>query len=169
MSDEEKKPAAPDAKAAAAPAPAKGGVSPILLLVVVLAAGGAAFGGAKFAVAKTQGAHEEKEVVRHAEKPPGPTLTLEPFLVTVLDVNKKQHPMKVTLAVEFDHSHKAESLKDETPRVRDACLRYLRTVTYEEAVDPEKSNKMREDLVEALDKVGVYDVEHVLITDYVVQ
>lgn len=168
MSDEEKKPAA-DAKAAPPAPPAKGGVNPLLLLVVVLAAGGAAFGGAKFAVAKAQGPHDEKEVVRHAEKPPGPTLTLEPFLVTVLDANKKQHPMKVTLAVEFDHTHHAESLKDETPRVRDACLRYLRTVTYEEAVDPEKSNKMREDLVEALDKVGVYDVEHVLITDYVVQ
>jgi flagellar basal body-associated protein FliL len=167
MSDDEKKPAPADK--AAAPPPAKGGVSPILLLVVVVAAGGAAFGGAKFAIAKTQSGAQKEEVVRHAEKPPGPTLTLEPFLVTVLDATKKQHPMKVTLAVEFDHTHHAEAFKDETPRVRDACLRYLRTVSYEDAVDPEKSNKMREDLVEALDKVGVYDVEHVLITDYVVQ
>ncbi len=167
MAEEEKKPAA--AAPAAAP-PAKGGLSPLVLGVVVIAAGAAAFGGAKFAVAKANaGGHEKEEVVRHAEKPPGPTLTLEPFLVTVLDATKKQHPMKVTLAVEFDHSHHAEALKDETPRVRDACLRYLRTPTYEEAVDTEKSNKIREDLIEALDKSGVYDVEHVLITDYVIQ
>lgn len=166
MSDEEKKPATPAATPAAAP-PAKGGLNPIVLAVVVLAAGGAAFGGAKFAVAHAS--PEPKEIIKHEAKPPGPTLTLEPFLVTVLDAQKKQHPMKVTLAVEFDHSMKAEALKDETPRVRDACLRHLRTVTYEDAVDIEKSNKLRDDLAESLDKAGVYEVERVLITDYVVQ
>ena len=169
MAEEKKEPAAGDKAAPAAAPPAKGGLSPLVLGVVVIAAGAAAFGGAKFAVAKAQGGHEKEEVVRHAEKPPGPTLTLEPFLVTVVDAKKKPHPMKVTLAVEFDHGKKAEELKDETPRVRDACLRYLRTMSYEEAADAEKGNKMREDLAEALDKAGVYDVEHVLITDYVIQ
>ena len=81
-------------------------------------------------------------------------MALEPFLVLTQDVNKKAHPMKVTIAIEFSESAKEESLKSFTPRIRDATLGYLRLVTYEDALDSAKSEKLRAEILERLQGRG---------------
>jgi flagellar basal body-associated protein FliL len=144
--------------------PAK--TSPLALILPAILAGAAAFGGARAAVAHA--AAPTDHAAEHAEKPPGPTVTLEPFLVTIPDGVKKSHPMKVTLAVEFDPATKEEALKAFIPRIRDASLSYMRGLTYEQAADP-KTEQMRVDFLNRIHAAGAGTATQVLITDLVVQ
>lgn len=166
MSD---KPEKKDEKAAPAPAPkgSKGGA----ILAIVLPAmfsGGAAFGGARVAsgIVHTKTVYVETPA---APKPPGPTLALEPFLVTLAEANGKAHAMKVVLAIEFSSTTKEDILKPLMPRVRDASLTYLRTLTYDTAADRSKVDAVRNDLLESIKKSGATTAERVLITDFVLQ
>jgi flagellar basal body-associated protein FliL len=142
-----------------------------ILFPAILAAG-AAYGGTRVAAARTPpaagaGGHGE---AHHAVEvhPPGPTLPLDPFLVTIFDANKKAHPMKMSLAVEFD-SHTKEDLKTFIPRVRDAILAHLRTLSHEQVTDPGHVEKMRAELLEKCKAAGATGAERVLVTDFVVQ
>lgn len=161
MSDHDDKKAPP---AAAAPKP---GVSVPGLLLPALLAGAAAFGGARIAGARGAGAHSTA-AQRRAE-PPGATVALEPFLVTVVDASRRTHPMRVTLALECDRSVSEEALRLFVPRIRDAGLRYLRGLTYENVVDNSRSDRIREELLEQFKATGVGGATRVLITDLVVQ
>jgi flagellar basal body-associated protein FliL len=176
MSTEEKKPE--EAKTEGAPvAPKKpsavGGI--LKILVPALLAAGASYGGTRYA--KAQNAIvvvKEKEAAeghgkRHDE-PPGPTLALEPFLLSVFDAQHKPHPMKLTVAVEFDA--KAAGHDDPKlfmPRIRDAVLTYLRAMTYEEVTDASHFQKIRVELLAHCKEVGAEHAEKVLITDFVIQ
>jgi flagellar basal body-associated protein FliL len=163
MADEKEK-AAPVAKGRG------GGVLGMLLPAIV--AGVAAFGGAKVAGAH-HAAPAASEPQKETAKPPGPTLALDPFLLTVPDANKKAHPMKVTLAVEFEGPAKEgkeeEGFKSLVPRIRDSTLGYLRTMSFEEVLDAEASDKVRNDVLERVRAAGVANAQRVLITDLVVQ
>jgi len=77
--------------------------------------------------------------------------------------------MRVTISVEFDEKAKEETLKSFTPRIRDAALTYLRGMTYEDAVDSGKTDKLRTDLLERIRNTGAAAASRVLITDLVVQ
>lgn len=158
-----------DDKSKAAPAAGGGGGPNVLgmILPAVLAAA-AAFGGAKLAGGLHTVAPVAEAKAAEAVKPPGPTLALDPFVVTIPDANKKVHPMKVTLAVEFEAKAKEEELKGLIPRIRDAALSYLRTLGYDEVIDPAVSDKMRAEILERLKTAGT-GAERILITDLVVQ
>jgi flagellar basal body-associated protein FliL len=160
----------PDAKPpAAAPAPAKKGAGGMIMGIVLpaLLAGGAAYGASR-AAAKAPAAHAEAPA--HAEvHPPGPTVALEPFLVSVADGSKKSHPLKLSVAVEFGTHDKEDVLKPFTPRIRDAILSYVRTLSYEDAVDAQRSEKLRSELLDRCHKAGAVTAERVLITDLVSQ
>jgi len=127
-------------------------------------------------VAARCGTHElAPAATTHVEpaKPPGPTLPLDAFLLNIPDANRKAHPTKVTMAVEFaDDSKVAKdeaALKALTPRLRDAVLGYLRRLTYEELSDPSASDQLRSELIFRVRAVGANGAERVLITDLVVQ
>jgi flagellar basal body-associated protein FliL len=144
-----------------------GGPGVVGMILPALFAAAAAFGGAKFAGGRHASAAEAPE---HAgAEAPGPTLALEPFLLSIADANKKTHAMKVAIAIEFDAKEKEEALKSLTPRIRDATLGHLRTVRYEDVIDPAAGEKMRADMIEHLHTAGVPTAQHVLITDLVVQ
>jgi flagellar basal body-associated protein FliL len=145
--------------------PKKSGTSPLAIVLPALLAAGAAFGGAKLASAHA--AAPAAEHVEHA-KPPGPTVPLDPFLVTVADGNGKTHPMKVTIAIEFESTAKEEQIKAFAPRIRDATLTYLRKLTYDRATDSD-TEKLRAELLERVQKSGAESAERILITDFVVQ
>ncbi len=147
----------------------KPSVSAVALILPALLAGGAAFGGSKLSAAHAANGAASAEHSVAPESPPGPTVPLEPFLILIQDTNKKTHPMKVTIAIEFDASAKEESLKSFTPRIRDATLGYLRLVTYEDALDSTKTDKFRAELLEKCRAVGATGAARVLITDLVVQ
>src|SRR5580692_7860 len=132
--------------------PKKSSPGMLMLILPAVLAGGAAFGGVKFAAAHAAAPAAQAE--RPSLPPPGPTVALEPFVVVTLDSTKKTHPMKVTLAVEFEANPKEskeegkdDSLKVFTPRIRDAALSYLRLMTYEDAIDSNHSDKMRAELL----------------------
>lgn len=168
----ETKPATPAAEATPA-APKKpsaiGGLLKILIPAALAA--GAAYGGTRAA-----SAHNTTVIVNQATapehheegKPPGPTLPLEPFLVTLFDANHKAHPMKMSIAVEFD-AHTKEDLKNFVPRIRDGVIAYLRTLSHEQVTDPAHAEKMRADLLERCKSAGAGTAERVLVTDFVVQ
>jgi len=154
-----------DAKKEAPPAPAAKGGGPLSFILPAVLAGAAAFGGAKIAGAG-HGAekHETPEM-----KPPGPTMALEPFILAIPDKSEKVHTMKVAIAIEFDAHEKEEALKALQPRVRDAVLTFLRSLTYEKAADREEMDKARAELLEAVKKVGATTAEQVLITEFILQ
>jgi flagellar basal body-associated protein FliL len=149
-------------------APRAAGPSVVGMVLPAVFAAAAAFGGAKVAVAHHTSAPAASEQAESA-KPPGPTLALDPFLLTVTDTNHKSHPMKVTIAIEFDAAAKEETLKTLTPRIRDATLGYLRTLAYDAVIDPAGGDKLRADMLDHLRTSGVPSAEHVLITDLVIQ
>jgi flagellar basal body-associated protein FliL len=166
----------PDTKpkdgAAAAPAAKKGGGAVAMILGIVLPAilaAGASFGGARVATGHQPAPHVEAPV--HVEaKPPGPTVALDPFLVSVPDAKGKGHPMKLSVAVEFGGIvHDEAALKAFVPRIRDAILAHMRTLTYEEALESAHSDALREDLLERCKKAGAAGAERILITDLVSQ
>lgn len=165
MSDTEK---ANPSGSPAPPAPKKSGGGPLAMILPAVLAAGAAFGGAKIAGAHASAPVTERVVVLEHAKPPGPTVPLEPFLVAIQDANKKSHPMKVSLAIEFESTAKEEHIKAFAPRIRDAALTYLRSMTYEQATDP-NTEKMREEMLEKVKKVGASEAERILVTDLVVQ
>jgi flagellar basal body-associated protein FliL len=147
-----------------------GGAGPVLGIVLpALVAGLAAFGGAKVAGTHQASSSAPSSEASEAEKPPGPTLALDPFLLAIPDANKKTHAMKVTLAIEFAANAKEESLKTMVPRIRDSTLGYLRTLAYDDAFDASASEKMRTQILERVRASGAADAQHVLITDLVVQ
>ena len=155
-----------------AAAPKAGGGPGILgILLPAIVAGAASFGGAKVA----GGAHHSAAApsAEHAEKPPGPTLVLDPFLFTIPDTAKKAHPMKVTLGIEFDptakEAHSEEGFKGLIPRIRDSTLGYFRTLSYEDVLDAGATDKMRTEILARIQASGAPAAQRVLITDLVVQ
>ena len=163
MSEDEAKKAA-----AAAPAepPKSGKGGPIALLLPAILAGAAAFGGAKISGGPPPAPPHPVEAA--ASEPPGPTIALEPFLVSIPD-GSRAHVLKLTLAVELKHLAKEEEFKAYVPRIRDATLTYLRSLTFEEASNSEHLEQLRTDIRERLKTIGATAVENVLITDFVTQ
>ncbi|MBX3206250.1 MAG: flagellar basal body-associated FliL family protein [Labilithrix sp.] len=162
-------PPAPEAPAATPKKPSPiGGL--FRILVPALLAAGAAYGGTRASAAHPPPAAAPEHAPAHApsSKPPGPTLPLEPFLMTLFDASKKPHPMKMSIAVEFD-PHTTEDLKNLVPRIRDAVLTYLRTLTHEQVTDPAHVEKMRAELIERCRAAGANTAERILVTDFVVQ
>jgi flagellar FliL protein len=168
MSEEKSTPPAEGAAEGAAAAPTKPGKSSgimNILLPAMLAAGGA-FGGAKIAAAHAA-VPQTAEV--KVEKAPGPTIALAPFLVMTEDEAHKTHPVKLTLAVEFDSKAKDEEVKELQPRIRDAVLTYLRGASFDDLTDAKRAEKTRADILETIKKSGAVEAERILITDFVVQ
>lgn len=180
----ENKPADADKKAETAPPAAKGGAVGGLLKIIIPAvlAAGAAYGGTRAASAHSAvPAAEHVEEKKHVElKPPGPTLPLDPFLVTLTDSKGKTHPMKLTLAIEFESDpnkkkggeeggNESDEFKGFVPRMRDSILGMLRTRSYEDMTDTERTEKFREEILDKVQKSGAKTAEKILVTDMVVQ
>ena len=136
-------------------------------LVSALLAAGAAYGGARGAAAHAPAPAAESH--KAEAQPPGPTVALDPFLVTVPDAKGKGHAMKLSIAVEFEHTQKEEGLKPFAPRIRDAILSYVRGLTHEDASDGAHMEKLRADLLERCHTAGATGAVRVLITDFVIQ
>jgi flagellar basal body-associated protein FliL len=172
VADEKSK--APPAVTIAPPPPKKSAAGTVVgILLTAILSGGAAFGGAKFGAASSAGAHSGAEGEQAAGiptiRPPGVTMPLEPFLVTVNDASGKPRAVKVTLALELRPTEKEEALKLFVPRLRDATLTYLRALTFEEAANNQHVEKMRGELLERFTKLGAIAIEQILITDFVTQ
>lgn len=150
-------------------APAKGPNPIVTMVLVALVAGGASFGGVRLGGAARHSAPEPPKHSGSVMKPPGPTVPLEAFILSIPDASARPHAMKVTIAVELEAAAKEEATKAFIPRVRDATLAYLRSLSYEEAASPTRMEKARTELLERYRTVGLPGAERILITDLVVQ
>ncbi|NOU34170.1 MAG: flagellar basal body-associated FliL family protein [Polyangiaceae bacterium] len=171
--EEEKKTEAKPPKASKGPL--------VLTLVGILATGGASGAASFFGAKKGQKSTIEVKCTGESESgghhgggdgheaPPGPTLSLEPFIINPTDKAGKYHAAKLTIAIEFTATTKEESLKPLIPRMRDAILSFLRTLNFEEVADQAHLDKARKELLEKLMDAGVNGVKRVLLTDLVVQ
>jgi flagellar basal body-associated protein FliL len=136
-----------------------------MILPAVLA-GAAGFVGAYFGAPKAPGHTGTVE----EEKIPGPTVDLEPFVLNVLDEKTgDQHAMKIRLQIELAKGAIAEQFTVFVPRTRDTFLAYLRGLSYSQAKDYHFKERISEDLLDRLHKLGAENAIRVLITDIVLQ
>lgn len=150
------------------------------MLVPAILAAGAAYGASRVTMGKAaaqpshsatpENSHKEKEKDgKYDPHPPGPTMALEPFLVTLPATDKKPHAMRLTIAIEFDSHTKEETIKAFLPRIRDAVLTYLRNTTYEEMSDKDRQEKIRAQMLDRIHAAGALGAEKILVTDMVLQ
>jgi flagellar basal body-associated protein FliL len=169
----EKAPSTAPKPAAAAPPKRSMLLTIVGMVLPALFAAGAAYGASRFTMGKaavaTHAEPEKHAPVKFDPRPPGPTVALEPFLVTLTSADKKPHAMRLTLAIEFESGAKEETTKNFTPRIRDAVLSYLRSLSYEEATDRDRTEKIRAQILERCHAAGAMSAERILITDVVIQ
>ena len=60
-------------------------------------------------------------------------------------------------------------VKGYTPRIRDAVLSHVRTMTFEEAADHSHSDKLKAELLHRVQEAGATSAEKILVTDMVTQ
>jgi flagellar basal body-associated protein FliL len=169
-----------------APAKARGSSKLILLVVVVLViAAGSAAGSIVYmsrmlpsaqagARPASRAAVEETPSSEHSsegEGAPGVAMAIEGLIVDVKHGSTGEiHHLKVGLSVEIAARIPEEELKHLTPRVRDAAITYLRSLTLEEVTDAAKFDDLRRELRERVAKaLGRIKVGKVLFTDFVAQ
>lgn len=163
MADEEEE----EGEEEAAPAGSSGAGKTILSIVLTaVVSGGAAFGGAYFGgggMGGEDGPTAEEEVT------PGATVEIKPFVLNVIDEQQAPHAMKITIAIELDKEGNADAFQVFLPRIRDSVLSYLRTLTYEEAKNPKRKERMQQDMLERVHRAGASNAKSVLIQDIVMQ
>lgn len=170
MADEAEKKRAPE-QGAAAPKRSGGAGAVLGAVLTALVAAAGAFGGARLGAPAMAGQAQEGASPSPAAtmRPPGATVGLDPFLVTVADAQGKPRAIKVTIALELREGAKEDALRPFVPRVRDAMLTYLRTLSYEDVADSGHAEQMRSDLLERFARLGALSIERVLVTDFVTQ
>ena len=101
---------------------------------------------------------------------PGATVVLKAFVLNVMN-NKtgKQHAVKITIAIELTKEETVEKFEIFVPRIRDSTLAYLRTLTYAEASDAKTKDRITEDLLDKIHKLGAITATRVLVQDFVMQ
>jgi flagellar FliL protein len=168
----EETPAA-EAPAAAAPAkaPSSSKLVPLLLVVNLAASGAGIFFQLKnkpVAVAPAgEGAGGEKG--KDEAHGPGPTATLEPFVVNLNETGSSRY-LKATFELELADAKAAEALEKDKRGVRDEILRYLSGLGVADTLGSDNKDKIRTELVARVDKeLGGGKVKKVFFTDFVVQ
>ena len=173
MADEEKKESQIPPDAAAPTAGAGGGMVGKLLGIVLptVFAGAAAFAGAKFGGGHAAApAHEEGAKKHDEKKTPGLTIELKAFVVNVQDEKTGDNkPLKMTVAVELEKLAKKEEFEPFIPRVRDTVLSYIRNLTYQQVMNPRTKDRITEDLLEQIHKLGAEQAQRVLVQEMVTQ
>lgn len=143
------------------------GFNMVSVMLSTVIAAGAAVGGTYYGT---------RHGSAHAEAPPPPppqlpgyTLALAPFMVITRDAERRNHPMRVVLNIEFTEATTEASVTPLLLRIRDTVLTQLREVSYEDAANPAHMAALRTSLATHVTEAGVRGVARVLVTDFVVQ
>ncbi len=115
--------------------------------------------------APAEGDSQEKESEAHGE-----AVVIDPIIVDVRGSDAELHHLKVGLAIELAKAPSEEEHKRIIPRVRDATIVYLRTLTLEDVTSPNKFEEIRRQLADGVSRAVVKPhVRRVLFTDFVAQ
>lgn len=143
------------------------GFNMVSVMLSTVVAAGAAVGGTYFGT--HHGASHAAEAPPPPPQLPGYTLALAPFMVITRDAERRNHPMRVVLNIEFTEATTEASVTPLLLRIRDTVLTQLRELSYESASDPAQMATLRTSLATHITEAGVRGVARVLVTDFVVQ
>lgn len=154
-------------------APAVPGAKPPKVVLALLALNLAASGLGAF---KLMTARPAAAAARHAEPAPpptdevvGPVIALDPFVVN-LDETGQSRYLKVTFQAEV-HPRDGEAVLNKSKQlVRDTILSHLSGLKLADTLGAEAKAKIREDLLEKLERlVGPHKVRRLFYQEFVVQ
>ena len=148
----------------------KGKLLIIIILAVVLLGGGAAawfffFAGGEKPEAKDK-AKEEKKV--QEEVKPGVTVQMEPFIVNLADPGGKRY-LKLTLVLEADNEQVKQKLETRLPKIRDSILLLLTSKTYKDVATVAGKLRLRNEILQIVNRALGGGVHSVYFTDFVIQ
>ena len=104
------------------------------------------------------------------DEPPAAVAVLDSIVIDLRESSGELHHLKVGVALELKSSFHGEEFKRYEPRVRDATISYLRTLTFEEVTAPANLERIRTTLGERVAvAIGHGNVRRVLFTDFVAQ
>lgn len=112
---------------------------------------------------------KSKHEVKKAEK--GPVLSLDEFLVNLADPGS-DHFLKVTVGLELnkEKGKTPETLKEDTPQIRDAVLSSLASKTRDSLVPQAGREKLKAEIKKRVNEaLGEEDVQDVYFTNFVTQ
>ncbi len=149
-------------------APAEGAAkkSPMMMIVIAVAVVAMV---AMFLVGKQVSAKSKPAVKKPVEH--GPTLSLDEFLVNLSDPGG-DHFLKVTVALGLnkDKGKTPESLKEQTPMIRDAVLTSLGSRTRDDVGAETGRQKLKADIKKKVNAaLGEDDVDDVYFSNFVTQ
>ena len=102
--------------------------------------------------------------------PAAMTHRMDPLIVDIHEEDGMLHHLKVGIAVELKKDVTKEEFEKYEARVRDAALKYFRTVPYKKITDPEQFDALRDELSKhIIESAGEKRVQQILFTDFVVQ
>ena len=112
---------------------------------------------------------KSKHEVKKVEK--GPVLTLDEFLVNLADPGS-DHFLKVTVGLELnkEKGKTPETMKEDTPQIRDAVLSSLASKTRDQVGPQAGREKLKEEIKKRVNEaLGEDDVQGVYFTNFVTQ
>jgi flagellar protein FliL len=142
-------------------------------LLGVALVGGVAFGAAKFAIGNVEGGAQQVAVVDGAAPKVAVTaentLALKPFTTNLADANRNSY-INVTFELVLQSTDHMETVKAQTPVIRDAIVGILHSKTSMEVTGTEAANTLKTDVQTKVNEaLGGPFVSQVLVTDIVVQ
>ena len=99
----------------------------------------------------------------------GEVFPLEPFVVNLADPKGKRY-LKLKIELELDSPKMVEIVTRATPKLRDAVIIMLTSLSFEEVMTPEGKIRIRDELQNRFNQIlRPYKVKHVYFTEFVVQ
>ena len=138
-------------------------------MMIIMAVFAVVILGAAFFMVQKAGAKQKGAEVKKVEK--GPVLSLDEFLVNLADEGN-DHFLKVTVGLELDKSKgkTPESLKEDTPLIRDAVLSSLSSKTRDQVAPEGGREKLKGEIKKKVNAaLGEDDVQGVYFTNFVTQ
>lgn len=139
---------------------------PLMIIIAVFAV---VVLGAGFFMVQKVSAKQKGPQVKKVEK--GPVFSLDEFLVNLSDPGS-DHFLKVTVGLELnkEKGKTPETLKDDTPLIRDAVLTSLSSKTRSQLTPEGGREKLKEDIKKKVNEaLGEDDVQGVYFTNFVTQ
>ena len=139
---------------------------PLMIIIAVFAV---VVLGAGFFVVQKVSAKSKGPQVKKVEK--GPVFSLDEFLVNLSDPGS-DHFLKVTVGLELnkEKGKTPETLKEDTPLIRDAVLSSLSSKTRSQLAPESGREKLKEDIKKKVNEaLGEDDIQGVYFTNFVTQ
>lgn len=158
-----------EAAAPAAPTGPKSSKLVPLLLVLNLGASGAGIFFQLKHKPEAAPVAQSEDKAKTEEKGPGPTATLEPFVVNLNEAGSSRY-LKATFEIEVKDVKAMEMLEKDKRGVRDQILRYLSGLGVADTLGADNKDKIRLELLARVDKeLGGGKVAKVFFNEFVVQ